>query len=159
MEVNIRIIVYTLINFGILYFVLRHFLFEPVNNVISSREDEIKESFKKIQEDKKQTDIFKSESEKKIKESKIEGKKIVEEYKLNAEKIYDEIINEANSESSKIIQRSKKEIEREKEKVEYEIKSKTINLAIALSSKVLEESIDEKKHRELIDDFISKVGN
>lgn len=56
------------------------------------------------------------------------------------------------------MERAKKETEREKQKAEEEIKSQAIELAIMLSSKALETTIDEAQHRRLIEDFIAKVG-
>ena len=49
-------------------------------------------------------------------------------------------------------------IEREKEKAEYEVKKQAVDIAVELSVKALEESIDEEVHRKLISDFIAKVG-
>ena len=40
-----------------------------------------------------------------------------------------------------------------------QLKKEAIDLALDLSRKVIEKNIDEEKHRELIDEFISKVGN
>lgn len=54
--------------------------------------------------------------------------------------------------------RARKEAEREKEKAAEEIKSQAVELAILLSQKALEKTIDENEHRRLINDFISKVG-
>ncbi|WMJ79673.1 F0F1 ATP synthase subunit B [Clostridium sp. MB40-C1] len=159
MKINIRIIIYTLINFGLLYLILKHFLFKPVNDTIDSRKNEIESNIKKAEEDKKQAEIFKVESEKEIREAKVQGKEIVQQYKLKAEKVSEEIISEAHIEAEKIMERSNKEIERQKEKAEDDIKQNAISLAIQLSSKVLEETIDEEKHRQLIQDFIAKVGN
>ena len=50
------------------------------------------------------------------------------------------------------------EIQREEEKVKYELKQQVVDISVMLSEKALGESIDESKHRELINDFIEKVG-
>ena len=73
--------------------------------------------------------------------------------------LYDEIVNEAQQEAKIIIERAKVEINREKEKVEDKLKREAIDLAIELSKKVIEKNIDEEKNRELIGEFITKVGN
>ena len=53
----------------------------------------------------------------------------------------------------------KVEINREKEKAEYELKRQVVDLAIDISTKALEEKVEEKTQRDLITDFITKVGN
>ena len=60
------------------------------------------------------------------------------------------------SSESKINERTR---ERQKEKAEYGLKKEAIELAISLSKKLIEENIDEEKNRDLIDKFISEVGN
>ena len=59
----------------------------------------------------------------------------------------------------KVLKKGKGKIEREKEKAQYEIKKQVVNLAIELSTKALEEKLEDSTQRELIGDFITKVGS
>lgn len=151
-------VVITIINFCILYFILRHYLFKPVNDILAARKNEVESSIKDASEDKKKAEINKIQSEDILKDSKQKGKSLVEDYRVKAEKLSDEIIKEAKVEAEKIMERATIEIKREKEKAEYEIKKEAVDLAVLLSSKALEESIDEEQHRRLIKEFIAKVG-
>ncbi|EET86773.1 F0F1 ATP synthase subunit B [Clostridium carboxidivorans P7] len=78
--------------------------------------------------------------------------------KNKAEKVSSDILKEAHEEAETIVKRAKLEAEREKEKATDEIKNQVVDLAVLVSSKALEESIDEDQHRRLIKDFIAKVG-
>ncbi len=158
MSFDIPTIIITIVNFIILVLVLKHFLFKPVNNVIDSRQNDILGSMDKAKKDEEKAELLKIEGEKKLKETIDQGKSIVEDYKKRAEKVEGDLIKDANTEAQLIIERAKKEVEREKLKAQHEIKTQIIDLALLLSSKTIEEAIDEKKHRELIDDFIAKVG-
>lgn len=158
MEFNLTTVVITVINFIILYLILRHFMFDKVNGVIDERNNSIKENINKADSDRAEAEALKLENLKKLEESKVEGKKIVENYKLKAEKVSDGIKEEASNEAELIIERAKKEVEREREKAEDELKNKVADLAVILSSKALEKSIDEAEHRRLIEEFIAKVG-
>ncbi|KYH29381.1 ATP synthase subunit b, sodium ion specific [Clostridium colicanis DSM 13634] len=159
MEFTIPTFVWTIINFLLLLGILSFFLFKPVNEIINKRNESITNNIKKAEEDRQVAEKLKIENEKEYKLAKQQGKNIVKEYKQKAEKVSQEIISDAHKEAELILERAKKEIEREREKAEYEMKMKTVDLAIELSKKALEESIDEAKHRELIRDFIAKVGN
>lgn len=159
MSISLSVFIATIVNFLILVVILKIILFKPVNNVIENRRKEITDTIEKTETDKKKAEEYKLESENLVKTSKLEGKNIVENYKDKAEKVSKEIINDSHEEANRIMDRAKKEIEREREKAADEIKTETINLAIELSKKALEESIDEVKHRQIIEDFIAKVGN
>lgn len=158
MEIHIPQLIATLINFAILFFILRHFLFKKVNDTISSRQNEIVNKINKTEEDMKKAEELKIENETNLKQSREKGKTIVEEYKIKAEKVSSDLLNEAREEAGTIIERARTEAGREKEKAADEIKSQVVDLAVLISSKALEQSIDEEQHRRLIKDFIAKVG-
>lgn len=158
MEINLLTVLATIINFILLVLILRHFLFKPVNNILSSRETEIKEKITNTEENQRKAELLRLENEEKLKGAKEEGKTIVEDFKTKAEKLSDEIVTKAKEDAEFLLERARKDAEREREKAEEEIKTQAIDLAILLSSKALETSIDEQEHRRLIKDFIAKVG-
>ena len=159
MEINPSTLIATIINFVVLYLILKHFFFGKVEAIISERENLINQQLDEAEEEAEKARMLAIENQRMLKNARDEGKLLTKRHKEKAEKIYDEIIEEANKESKIIIERAKIEINRQKEKAEYQLKKEAVELAIALSQKVIEKNIDESKNRELIDDFLSKVGN
>ena len=159
MDINWSEVIATIINFIILLAILKHFFFEKVESIITERENYISDKLDETEEELEKARMLAIENERIIKSARKQGKAITEEYKQRAEKVYDEIVEEANKESSLILERAKIEINREKEKVEYQLKKEAIDLALELSKKVIEKNIDENKNRDLINDFLTKVGN
>ena len=159
MELHVSTIIATIINFIVLLFILKYFFFEKVKAIIDERESFIAEQLDSVEEEQEKSRMLAIENERMLKAAREEGKKITEREKQKAEKIYEEIVDNAHKEAKIILDRAKIEISREKEKAEYELKKQAIGLAIELSKKVIEKNIDEEKNRELIGDFISKVGN
>lgn len=149
----------TLINFIVIILILKHFLWDKIKLAIQDREDYIETEIGKADEDSQKARLYLIENERILKSAKEEGKKIIEKKKDKATKVYDEIVVEANKESKTIMERAKLEIEREREKAEFELKKHVVNLAIEISTKALEEKVENSKQRELINDFIAKVGN
>ncbi|NLK94346.1 MAG: F0F1 ATP synthase subunit B [Clostridiales bacterium] len=159
MEINFSEMIATIINFFILVLILKHFLWDKIAKVIQEREDYVEEKLTKADEDAEKARLYLVENERILSTSRTEGKKIIEEKKDKANELYNEIIADANKEAKAIMDRAKFDIEREKEKAEYELKKEVVNLAIELSTKALEEKVEESKQRELINDFITKVGS
>ncbi|MGL5087320.1 MAG: F0F1 ATP synthase subunit B [Clostridium sp.] len=159
MDINISLVIATIINFIGLLAILKYFFFNKVKAIIDEREELINDQLDSAEEEQRKSRMIAIENERMLKSVREDGKKITEKQKQKAEKIYAEIIVDANSEAKIILERAKIEINREKEKVEYELKKQAIGLAIEISKKVIEKNIDEEKNRELISDFISKVGN
>lgn len=159
MEINLGVILATIINFLILLYILKYFFFNKIKAVINNRENYINESIKNADEAVKKSKEIKEENEIIIRNVIIESKKITEEEKRKAEKVYDEIIKEAKEEAALIKQRAMVEITRQKEKAEYYLRKQSVEIAIDLAKKILEREISEEVNRELIDEFISQVGN
>lgn len=158
MEINPLTVVATIINFVILVFILRRFLYKPVTAIILERETEVKERIDKSEEDMKKAEMLRIENEEKLKSAYEEGKTIVETSKSKALSVSDDIISKAKEEAEFILERARKDAERERDKAEDDIKAQAVNLAILLSSKALEKELNEEEHRRLIDDFITEVG-
>lgn len=159
MKINPSEMIATIINFIILVLILKHFLWDKISKVIQEREDYIENKLTQADEDSEKARIYLVENERILSTSRQEGKKIIEDKKDKANALYSEIIADANKESKAIMERTKLEIQREKEKAEFELKKEVVDLAIELSTKALEEKVSESKQRELINDFITKVGS
>ena len=152
MEFNLGVMLATVVNFLILFFGLKYFFFEKVKLIVEARENEISQKLDSADEEFEKARTLAINNERELQRAREEGKAITERHKKKAEKIYDEIVEEAKSEANLII-------EREKEKAQYALKKEAIDLALDLSRKVIEKNIDEEKNRQLIDKFISEVGN
>ena len=159
MDIDPSVLLMTLINFFILVLILKHFFWEKIRIAIQDREDYIQEQLSNAEDESQKARLYLIENERILKSSKEEGKKIIEKKKQKANKVYSEIVDDANKEAKAIVDRARLEIEREKEKAQYEIKKQVVNLAIELSTKALEEKLEDSTQRELIGDFITKVGS
>ncbi len=158
MEIDVSKLIATLINFLILFLILKHYLFKPVNNMIDKRQNEIVDKINKTDEDMKKAEALKNENDKILSGAKSDGINIVEGYKVKAEQLSSDIVKGARDEADTIIKRAKTEAERQTEKAADEMKNQIVDLAVLMSSKALGETIDEDQHRRLINDFIVKVG-
>ena len=158
MNINILTIFATIVNFVILFFVLKHFLFKPITDAIQSRQNDITTSIKKSEEDQRIAEALRLENQEKLKNAFSEGKNIVESYKVKAEKLSKDIMDQANGDAQLALEKGKKELQREVEKASSDIRSQVVDLAVMLSSKALGQTIDENQHRKLIAEFIAKVG-
>lgn len=56
-------LVFTIINLLVLYFLMKKFLFKPVNNIIAQREEAIKKQFDDADEAQKKADDLKKQYE------------------------------------------------------------------------------------------------
>ena len=148
----------TLINTLILFLVLKHFLFKPVNKILDERKQNVEETYR--QADEKLTEAARLESEytEKLANAKAESAEIVKNATKRAQTRSDEIIAEAKKEASSLIVKANADIEKEKKRAVNQIKDEISDIALAVAEKVVEKEIDPKDHERLIESFISELG-
>lgn len=159
MSVDLLKIIASTINFVIFYFILKKFVFKKTIAIMDARKAEIEASLYKITEQEEQVKLLQAKYIEDSNRYKNDGIKLVESYKIKADNVYKEIVEESKKEVEIIKTHAMKDIEREKIKARGEIKEEVIDLSIKIAEKVIEKEIDENKHRELIDEFIARVGS
>lgn len=158
MSISVGMIIFSTINFLIFYLIMRKFFFEKILAVIDARKAEVENSFKKARDEDARAELLKSKYEEDVKKFNNEGMMLVESYKEKADRVYTEIVEESNKEAANIKEKAAKEIERERAIANKEMKQEIIELSMELAEKTLEREIDSNRHKELIDEFIAKVG-
>lgn len=159
MNIELSNIIAAIINFGILFFILKIFFFDKVNNFVENRQSEIKNAYDGIEEEKQSVADNKANVEREMKEIKDKAIKIYEDYKMNAEKNKEKITTEAKEEAKDILQKAYNDIEMEKVRAKREVERNAVDLSVEICQKVLEDTIDEETHKKMVKHFISKVGN
>lgn len=143
----------------LLFFVLGRLLFNPVREILRKRQEEIENTFKKIETDSKEAETLKSEYDGKLKNIKLEADKILSHAHTRAIAREDEIVKEAHEEANRILQRAHLEIERERESMKDDIRREIIEVATLMASKFVEASLSEDQQRVLINQTINEMGD
>lgn len=143
---------------GVLFLVLRHFLFKPVTDLLDARSKKIVSNLEESTSYKREAEAVKAEYELKLEDAKGEAREIVESAKKRSDQIKDEILQEAKVEAQKISERSMLDIEREKQKMLVDLKSEVVEIAMLAATKVVQKDLDPSTHKTMINKFIDEVG-
>ena len=150
--------VFQLMNTLILFLILKKFLFGPVTSFMKKREDEIKNQIQAAKNLDEDAHKLKAEYELKLTHADDEGKDIIKKYTQRAENRAFEIVKTAEAEVDTMKLNAHRELERERVKAVNELKGQISELTILAASKVVEKDLNEADHKELINKFISEVG-
>ena len=147
-----------ILNLFIQMYLIKRFLFKPVNEILEKRQALTDKEIKDAREAREDTDKVKAEYEGHMSAARTEAQQIISDAKKNAEVEADRMIKEAESEAQGIKKRAEADIEQEKKKAINEAKDQIGGLAMDIAGKVVEKEIKEEDHRKLIDEFIESVG-
>lgn len=145
------------VGFLITLWILKRFAWGPILALMDERREKIAGEFAKIEQDKADvadlTDRYDAklseidaERRARLVEAVDEGKKIAEEIKLAAQQAAREQADKA-----------KLDLEREVAKAKVQLKNEMVAITIAAAEKVINEKLDDAKHRDLIGDFIDNL--
>ena len=145
-------------NLLILYLFLKKILFKPVKNMIDSRQKEIDDMYSDAEKSKTDAAAMKSEYEEKLEAANEESEEILKKAIRRAELREEEILAEANKKAARVLERAEEQVELEKKRAINEVKDEVSEMAISIASAVIERELRADEHKELIDEFISRIG-
>lgn len=147
---------FTVLNILVLYFILKKILFKPVSKYMLARTTKIEEALALAEEAKEMASKMEDEHKERMKEIKEEGNALIASYEKKAKKEYENIIAKAKEDSAKITENTRHELEVEKEQLISGLKEEIADLVLDASKKVINENLDTKANRKLIDKFIKE---
>lgn len=147
-----------IINLFIQVFLIKKFLFKPINEILEKRRNLADKEIKEAREAKDEADSLKVQYEDSLTNAHAEAAQIVSDAQKEAQQKADTLVHEAEAEAQSIKARAAADIEQEKKKAINEAKDEIGSLAMEIAGKVVEKEINESDHKKLIDDFITKVG-
>jgi len=157
-SINAREMIATLINFVIFFFVIKHFFYAKIKEIIKNRQDSIATEIVGAEEKNALAGNLKLEYEGLLANIKASEREIIREANAEAQVQRQEIVDKAHGEAKVIIEKAMDEIEFEKRKAMNEVKSNIVDLSLFAAEKIIHKSLDQKQHEAMILDFIDKVG-
>lgn len=151
-------VLWSLVNFAILFWVLRKLLYQPILGMMSAREQEIEGNLNQAAADKAEAERLRKDFEDKIQGARREAQEIVAEANRAANEVREKILTEARQEADTMLTRAQETIQRERDQALAQLRDEVGNLAVLVAGKVLEREISAADHTRLVKDFVDEVG-
>ena len=157
--VNFFTMIFAWINLVILYVFLKKLLFNPVKNMIDSRQKEIDDMYTEAEDSRTSANEMKAEYESKIAGAQEESEEILRNATRRAQLKEEEILKEADLKAARVLERAEEQISLEKKQAINEVKNEISDMAIGIASAVIERDVNANDHKTLIDNFINEFGD
>ncbi|OGY28220.1 MAG: ATP synthase F0 subunit B [Candidatus Woykebacteria bacterium RIFCSPHIGHO2_01_FULL_43_29] len=147
-----------IINFLILLFILRKFLYAPILRVLKKRKDIIEKSLKDAQEIESRLNQISLEREEKLKQAGLEAAVILDIATKNSQQIIKVAHEKAQKDAARLAEKTQRALETEREKMFGELRAKVSQLVIMSFEKVASKIITEKDQKELIERSVKELN-
>ncbi len=148
----------TLITFGLLLIVLGKYAWKPMMEAIMTRESQIRNDLQKAQDEKKHADELLEEYQQLLEAAQAEVEQMMKEASVKAEEIRKEIIAEAQKQAKETIVQAKEAIEQAQTEAVRELYAKSADIAVELTSKILQREVNSEDHRVLIQNGLQELA-
>ena len=157
LDPNPGLIIWTIVTFVLLMVVLRKFAWKPLLDALQKREEGVRGTLERAEHAREEAERLLEEHRKMLARSEAEAHRILNEGRELGEKLKNEIVEKANQQSRRLAEQARQEIERDKDAALAELRAEVANLAIKAAEKILDETLDEKKHRAIVDSFMKNL--
>lgn len=155
--INGKLLIAQIINFAVLFWLLKKFLFGPVVKMLDNRSQTIKKGLDDAAKIEKELEATNEKNQAILNEAKEVAKKLIEEAKKSATVESNRIIIEAERRVESQKEKALNEIESQKESSRNEIKKETANLIAMAMEKILNQKIDQKENERIISETVKKL--
>jgi F-type H+-transporting ATPase subunit b len=151
----------TLIAELVIFLVTLGFLYRvawgPLLTILDARRKRIEEGVEAAEQAKRDREAAQREYQARLEEARREGQRILDRIAKEGEELRKELEAKARQDAEGIITRARAEIEQERQSAVQDLRRQVADLAVLAASRIIGESLDEKKHRELIDRAVEEA--
>jgi len=145
-----------LVSFVILLGLLAYFGYKPIRKMLDERANRIRESMEQAEATKQEYERAKVAVQQQISEARQEGQAVISQAAQIGDRLKEEAKEEARKEAQTIVDRTRIELERERDKAIDDLRREFVDTVILAAGKVINETLDKEKHRELIEQALEE---
>ncbi|OGO61192.1 MAG: ATP synthase F0 subunit B [Chloroflexi bacterium RBG_19FT_COMBO_48_23] len=154
--INPSLLIAFVVNFIILFVILRLVAYKPIVKMLNERQAKIKESMDQAEKIRQETARSEEEIKAHIEKARKEGQAVIAQAAQIGERIKEEAKDSARQEAESLIAKARTEIKLERDKTVDDLRAEFADIAILAAEKVIKETVDKKKHRKLIDEVLKE---
>lgn len=156
--VNPITLIASICNLFIQLFIFKKFFWDKVIKVIDQRREAADQEIAQAKSSRSEADAMKAAYERDMKEARDKADEIVLSAQKAATARSEEIISQARTTAAQIKEKASADIAMEKKKAINDAKDEISGLAMAIAGKVVERELNSEDHSEMINRFISELG-
>jgi F-type H+-transporting ATPase subunit b len=134
-------------------------VFPWIVSVAEARQREITSQLEAARKEREDAEARLAEAQAKLDDARKTAQSVIEAANKSAEQLRQELRQKAEEESKRTIESARKEIQAEREKAIQSVRNEVAGLVVAATEKVIGETLDEGKHKQLIERAIAEVAS
>ena len=151
------LMIWTLVAFGITFFVLRRYAFGPIQKAIDDRREKIRQSIQEADRARDEARRLLEEHRALIGQAKGQAEEILAEARRNSDAQRERVKEETEADRQRRLEETKRQIEAETQRALTMIRAEVASLTLIATTKVTGKVLDRDDHKRLIEDAIGDL--
>ena len=149
--------IWTIVTFLVLLGLLARFAWRPLLDALEKRQDVIRKSLDDARQARQELEQVKTEAAKLLSEARTEANEIVSRTRSDAARFADEMKQKARTDADALVKHAERQIEMQTARAMESIRRESVDLSVAIASKILRRSISKEDNERLIDDTLKEM--
>mgnify|MGYP000613267183 FL=1 len=145
------------IAFAVFVYFCMKYVWPPVTQALAERQKKIADGLDAASRATRDLELAQEKASETLRESKEEAASIIEQAHKRSNQMIEEAREAARAEGERMVAQARAEITQEINQAKDELRGQVASLAVIGAERILESSIDEAKHRELIDKLAAEL--
>ncbi len=152
-----KLLIAQIINFAILFWVLKRYAYKPILGMLKKRSDTIEKGMKDAKTIEERLAALEGEKGTIIADAQAQAHTIVETASKDAVAFSTRARDEAKAETAMLIATAKKDVERMKDSIVADAKAEIADLVVASTEKIIRVKLNAASEKELISDALRRA--
>jgi len=152
-------VVVELIAFLLMLAVLARYVYPEIVKVAEARQRAIAEQMKQAETARADAEAHLKEAEAKLADARRSAQSVIDAAGKSAEQMRQELRAKAEEEAKRTLENARKQIEAERDQAIRAVRAEVADLVVTATEKVIGETLDDNKHRQLIERSIQEVAS
>jgi len=151
-------VIVELITFVIMLAILARYVYPEIVKLAEARQLAIAQQLREAEEARGQAEQRLQDASAKLDDARKTAQSVIDAATKSGEQLRQELKQKAEEESKRTVEAARKEIEAERERAVQSVRNEVASLVVAATEKVIGETLDDDKHRKLIERAIAEVA-
>lgn len=146
-------------SFLILMFLLKHFAWGPISDILKKREDKIANDLDSAEKSRINSAKMEQEREQQLLASRSDAADIIKNAKESGESSRQNILKETQEEVARLKSKAQTDIMLERDTALNSVKDDVADLSLQIAAKILNKELSPEMHESLINQYIEGLGS
>jgi len=156
-DINVALVVWTLVTFGLLVIVLKRFAWGPILETIETREKTINDALESAKRERAEAEKAAADMRASLDKARGEAADLIRKNQAEVAAAKTELMAAARKESEALLVQARQSIEEERRAAVADLRSQVVDIAIEAAGRLLQVQMDEKKQRQLVEEYLAKL--